>query len=307
MKPIARLDVAAGVHGGAQGVHRLEQNHHRHTRRRHRLVERRGDNDVGRDLARERLVGEEARLVVGGAQNPLLGGARLGCRHLRRQGTFGNAGGRRSDDNVGRAFVGGAQDLLLGDTRLGRLHLSRRSTFGNAGGRRSDDNVGRDLARVFVGDAQNLLLGDTRLGRLHLSRRGIFGNAEGRRSDDNVGRDLARVFGGGAQDLLIGDTRFGRRGLLGEAGRHRAEGSEAANAAASEAFFIGSLCAMKSLPTPAISGDKAVTARLWHSQGTGLKALARRSASAICAGLMRLASVARSFLAWSSRSWFLAV
>ena len=73
--------------------------------------------------------------------------------------------------------------------------------------------------------------------------------------------------------------------------------SEAANAAASEAFFMGCLSATKSLRTPVAKGDKAVTAQLWHSQGVGLKALARRSASEICAGFMRLASVARSWRA----------
>src|SRR5215207_10374312 len=62
--------------------------------------------------------------------------------------------------------------------------------------------------------------------------------------------------------------------------------NEAANAAANEAFFMGCLCATKSFRTPVVKGDKAVTARLWHGQGVGLKALARRSASEICAGFM---------------------
>ena len=73
-----------------------------------RLIERRLDDDAGRDLARERLVGEEACLLIGRAEKLLLGDARLIGRH-----TFGGQAGRHGTEGERSGERRGERGLLL--------------------------------------------------------------------------------------------------------------------------------------------------------------------------------------------------
>ena len=77
MEAVAGPDVAFEVHCRCERAQRLQHGGARHAELGQRLVERGLDHDACRDLAREGLVGEEACIVVGTAQHPLLGDARV--------------------------------------------------------------------------------------------------------------------------------------------------------------------------------------------------------------------------------------